>query len=147
MCLRLDRRLEGLAKKYGWRYTRYADDLTFSLPMEHKGKPHLGSMMGCAKRIAAAEGFEVKDEKTRVHRTGGRQSVTGLVVNGDGPPRVARKLRRQLRSALHKLKTGKPLQEGESPARLNGYAAFVYMTNPDLGKKMLDQIAEGTKSE
>jgi RNA-directed DNA polymerase len=31
-CLRLDRRLAGWADKHGWRYTRYADDLTFSLP-------------------------------------------------------------------------------------------------------------------
>ena len=31
-CLRLDRRLAGWAEKHGWRYTRYADDLTFSLP-------------------------------------------------------------------------------------------------------------------
>jgi RNA-directed DNA polymerase len=140
LCMRLDRRLEGLAKKLGWRYTRYADDLTFSLPAEHKGKPRLGTMIGCVTRIVAAEGFEVKAEKTRVHRTGGRQSVTGLVVNGDGPPRVSRTLRRQLRSAVHKLKTGKPLKEGESLARLSGYAAFVYMTNPDLGKKLLADI-------
>jgi RNA-directed DNA polymerase len=140
ICLRLDRRLAGLAKKLGWRYTRYADDMTFSLPEEHKGKPRLGTMMGCVRRIVAAEGFEVKDEKTRVHRTGGRQSVTGLVVNGDGNPRSPRKLRRQLRSAIHKLKTGKALKEGESVARLAGYAAFVYMTRPDLGKKMLGDL-------
>jgi hypothetical protein len=111
--------------------------MTFSLPMEHKGKPRLGALMGCVTRIVAAEGFEVKQDKTRVHRTGGRQSVTGLVVNGDGPPRVSRKLRRQLRSAVHKLNTGKPLKEGETVARLTGYAAFVYMTNPELGKKLL----------
>lgn len=96
--------------------------------------------MGCAKRIVEAEGFAVKDEKTRIHRSGGRQSVTGLVVNGDGPPRTTRKLRRQLRSAIHKLKTGKPLQEGESLARLTGYAAFVHMTNPALGRKMLTDL-------
>ena len=137
LCLRLDRRLEGLVKKLGWRYTRYADDMTFSLPAEHKGKPRLGALLGCVRRIVAAEGFEVKDEKTRIHRTGGRQSVTGLVVNGDGDPRSPRKLRRQLRSAIHKLKTGKALQEGETVVRLCGYAAFIYMSNPELGKKML----------
>jgi len=140
LCLRLDRRLAGLAKKYGWRYTRYADDLTFSLPTDHKGPPKLGTLMGCAARVVESEGFQVKEEKTRIHRSGGRQSVTGLVVNGDAPPRTPRKLRRQLRSALHKLKTGKPLKEGESLARLAGYAAFVHMTNPELGRKMLAEL-------
>ncbi len=140
LCLRLDRRLAGLATKYGWRYTRYADDLTFSLPQDHKGPPKTGAMMGCVTRIVAAEGFQIKDEKTRIHRTGGRQSVTGLVVNGDATPRTPRKLRRQLRSAIHKLKTGKPLQEGESLARLTGYAAFVHMSNPELGRKMLADL-------
>ncbi len=140
LCLRLDRRLAGLAKRYGWRYTRYADDLTFSLPMDHKGPPKLGAMIGCVTRIVAGEGFEIKQEKTRIHRTGGRQSVTGLVVNGDAPPRTPRTLRRQLRSAIHKLKTGKPLKDGESLARLIGYAAFVHMSNPELGRKMLADL-------
>ncbi|MGK0290471.1 MAG: RNA-directed DNA polymerase, partial [bacterium] len=31
LCMKMDRRMAGLAKKFGWRYTRYADDLTFSL--------------------------------------------------------------------------------------------------------------------
>ena len=72
--------------------------------------------------------------------SGGRQSVTGLVVNGDAPPRATRKLRRQLRSAIHKLKTGKPLQDGESLARLIGYAAFVHMSQPELGRRMLAEL-------
>lgn len=140
LCLRLDRRLAGLATKYGWRYTRYADDMTFSLPADHAGPPKLGAMLGCVKSIVECEGFQAKGEKTRVHRTGGRQSVTGLVVNGDGVPRTPRKLRRQLRAAIHKLKTGKPLKDGETVTRLMGYAAYVYMTDPKRGKELLAEL-------
>jgi hypothetical protein len=145
LCLRLDRRLAGLAKKLGWRYTRYADDMTFSLPATHKGKPRLGALLGCVRRIVAAEGFAVKDDKTRVHRSGGRQNVTGLVVNGDGQPRAPRKLRRELRAAIHNLKNGKAMKEGETVARLAGYAAYVYMTDPKLGKRMLGELLEGAE--
>jgi RNA-directed DNA polymerase len=41
-CFRLDRRLTGLALKQGWRYSRYADDLTFSLPDGQSDDPKLG---------------------------------------------------------------------------------------------------------
>jgi hypothetical protein len=140
LCLRLDRRLAGLAAKHGWRYTRYADDMTFSLPADHKDKPKLKTMLGSVRAIVEAEGFALNPEKTRVHRTGGRQSVTGLVVNGDAPPRAPRKLRRELRAAVHNLRAGKPLKEGESVARLGGYAAYVYMTDPKLGMKMLGDL-------
>jgi hypothetical protein len=143
LCLRLDQRLTGLAKRYGWRYTRYADDLTFSLPADHQGAPKLGALMGLVRRVVAEEGFEIHPEKTRVARSGGRQKVTGLVVNGDGPPRVSRKLRRQLRAAIHNLKCGKPLKEGESVARLVGYAAYVHMTDPRLGARMMQALQDG----
>jgi hypothetical protein len=137
LCLRLDRRISGLARKLGWRYTRYADDLTFSLPAGHQGKPRLGALLGLVRRVVEAEGFRLNPEKTRVHRSGGRQQVTGLVVNGGGPPRVPRRLRRQLRAAAHNLRRGKPLREGESVERLAGYAAYVYMTDRKLGGALL----------
>ena len=66
--------------------------------------------------------------------------MTGLVVNGDLAPRVPRKLRRQLRAAIHNLSHGKPLHEGETPATLAGYAAFVYMTDQKLGMKLFDAL-------
>jgi hypothetical protein len=40
LCLRLDRRVSGLAKKLGFRYTRYADDLTLS--WRSPAKPEAG---------------------------------------------------------------------------------------------------------
>jgi hypothetical protein len=144
LCLHLDQRLTGLAKRYGWRYTRYADDLTFSLPAGHNGEPHLGTLIGLVRRIVADEGFTIHPDKTRVARRGGRQKVTGLVVNGDHPPRVTRQLKRQLRAAIHNLKHGKPPQDGDTPTTLAGYAAFIYMSDPKLGSKMLDDLGNGS---
>jgi hypothetical protein len=140
LSLRLDRRLAGLARRLGWRYTRYADDLTFSLPAGHSGKPRLGALLGCVRRVVEAEGFTLNPDKTRVARRGGRQQVTGLVVNGPGTPRVPRKLRRQLRAAAHNLANGKPPKDGETLARLAGYAAYVHMTDPKRGAELLKAI-------
>ena len=33
-----------------------------------------------------------------------------------------------------------PLENGDTPARLAGYAAYVYMTDPTLGAKMMKQL-------
>jgi hypothetical protein len=140
LCQRLDRRLTGLATRFGWRYTRYADDLTFSLPDGHEGKPRLGALLGSIGRIAVDEGFHVHPDKTHVARKGARQKVTGLVVNGAGAPRVPRVLKRQIRAAVHNLARGKPLKAGETPARLAGYAAYIHMTDPALGAKLLRQL-------
>jgi retron-type reverse transcriptase len=140
LCRRMDHRLSGLARKLGWRYTRYADDLTFSLPHSHKGPPRLGTLLGTVTRIVQQEGFAIHAKKTRVARSGSRQTVTGLVVNGDGLPRVPRKLRRELRAAIHNLRQGKPLEPGDTPERLAGYAAYIAMTDPALGRKMLEAI-------
>jgi len=149
LCLRMDQRIVGLAAKLGWRYTRYADDMTFSLPGDHKGKPNLGKLMGLVKRIVGAEGFTVHPDKIRVARHGGCQRVTGLVVNGASEPRVPRQLRRQVRAAIHNLQKGKPLKEGETIVTLKGMAAYIHMTDRELGAKLLAELkrrhpAEGT---
>jgi RNA-directed DNA polymerase len=141
LCLRLDRRIAGLAAKLGWRYTRYADDLTFSRAKDADDASP-AALIRLVTKIVNGEGFRVKGSKTRLHRTGARQTVTGLVVNGDGTPRTPRKLRRQLRAAVHNLENGKLLPEGETLARLQGYAAYIAMTDAELGRDLLDRLAK-----
>lgn len=140
LCLELDRRLTGLAESIGWRYTRYADDLTFSLPSSHTGHPKLGNLIGGVKMIVADEGFTLHPDKTRIMREGSRQSVTGLIVNGQQKPRVPRKTRRMLRAAIHNQKLGKPLHDEESLYTLLGYSAFIYMTDRELGSHFIEQL-------
>ncbi|MFT4623161.1 MAG: RNA-directed DNA polymerase, partial [Myxococcota bacterium] len=98
---RLDRRLQGLCRKLGWAYTRYADDLTFSAPAGHQSE--VGGLLRSVQRLVEDEGFALNPAKGRVQRRSGRQSVTGVSVNDQlGLPR---KDLRQLRALLHNAKS------------------------------------------
>ncbi|QFQ13570.1 RNA-directed DNA polymerase [Pseudoprevotella muciniphila] len=79
VCDKLDRRMRGVAKRFGLHYSRYADDMTFS-SMHNVYQE--GSEFRCeVKRIIEEQGFQMNDAKTRLLRDGVRQEVTGLTVN------------------------------------------------------------------
>jgi len=140
LCLRLDCRLSGLARKLGCRYTRYADDLTFS--WHGRDKSDVGTLLRAVTMIVRAEGFAVHASKTRVMRSGARQKVTGLVVNaapGRPPARVPRETVRRLRAAIKNRELGRP-GKGESLEQLKGMAAFVMMTDRERGRGFMARI-------
>lgn len=139
-CMRLDRRLDGLAAKFGWTYTRYADDITFSTTDDSAQKVDL--LKEFIVSIVEDEGFEIHGDKTSVMGRSTRQKVTGLVVNDEKDPRTPTEVRRMLRAAIHNLETGKGFQEGENLSTLMGYASFVYSTNPEEGEKLLQELAK-----
>ena len=79
MCIALDRRLNGLAKKFGARYSRYADDITFSSDQNVFKKEDFQKEL---KRIIEEDqSLKINDKKTRLQKTGYRKEVTGLTVN------------------------------------------------------------------
>lgn len=154
LSLRMDSRLAGLARKLNLRYTRYADDLTFSWHGESALAP-VGRLRDAVARIVEDEGFAINEKKTRIMRAGRRQKITGLVVNQTGPTgdadggsrarpaRVPRKVIRRLRAAIHNREQGREqgrAGKGESLAELSGLAAYVYMTDPDKGRAFLERI-------
>lgn len=146
LCLRLDCRLSGLARKLGARYSRYADDLTFSWHGDAARAADAGNAIGKLLRavtmIVADEGFVIKRSKTRVMRGGGRQKVTGLVVNAapDRPAaRVPRDVQRQLRAAIRNRELGRP-GRGESLEALRGMAAYVMMTDRERGRAFMARL-------
>lgn len=78
ICDKLDRRLAGLAKRFGLRYTRYADDITFS-SMHNVYKAN-GEFWTELRRIIADQRFTINEDKTRLQKRGSRQEVTGVTV-------------------------------------------------------------------
>ena len=79
ICDKLDRRLGGLAKRFGLRYTRYADDITFS--SMHNVYQKNSEFRKELQRIIKGQGFTINDSKTRLQKKGSRQEVTGIVVS------------------------------------------------------------------
>lgn len=122
---KLDHRLAGLARAFGFAYTRYADDLTFSGDDARK----VPALKRFAARIIREEGFRVNERKTHVARRGSRQSVTGVTVNDVAG--LSRAERRRLRALLHRLKrqeaAGQPDAGLAQEAR--GRLAYLHMLN------------------
>jgi hypothetical protein len=104
VCFQLDRRLSDLASRRGLRFTRYGDDLAFSMPAG-EAEPSMSELLGAIKGIVVDEGFRLNPDKTRIERNGAQQRVTALMVNGPGEPRLpgTRELKRRLRAAAHNL--------------------------------------------
>lgn len=105
----LDRRLSRIARESNVRYTRYADDITFSSNQQTLPQTLLVTRHGdgagglelaepLARAITAA-GFAINQKKVRLQTRHQRQSVTGLHVNAKA--NVSRTRIRGLRAMLH----------------------------------------------
>lgn len=79
ICDTLDRLLTGISRRFGLRYTRYADDITFS--SMHNVYAENGDFRQELSRILEMQGFVINENKIRLQKRGTRQAVTGIIVN------------------------------------------------------------------
>ncbi|HEV7302368.1 MAG TPA: reverse transcriptase family protein [Tepidisphaeraceae bacterium] len=141
LCRKFDRRLEGLAGRYGFTYTRYADDLTFS---STDPDADVGRLLRFARAVITAEGFTEHPTKTKVMRASARQEVTGITVNAR--PKLSRADLRQLRSLLHNAaKTGLDAQNrtghADFAAYVRGRVGFACMVDPSRAEQWQAALA------
>lgn len=139
---RLDSRLAGWAKSVGATYTRYADDFAFSGDHELARRPD--AFIRGVERIVVDEGHSINQAKTRVQRSGVRQTVTGIVVNDR--VNVSRHDYDQLKAILHNCAIHGPESQnrGHHPdfrAHLEGRIAWVASLNPPKGQSLRKKFA------
>jgi len=140
ICRRLDARLAGLARRFGYTYTRYADDLSFS---SDRGRD-VNALQWSVRKVLAEEGLTENAAKTRVMRASQRQEVTGLVVNQGLT--VTREYYKTLRATLHNCaKHGMASQNRDGhpdfARHLRGKVEFVRSVDPDRGAKLEGALA------
>jgi len=133
---RLDRRLTGLAASLGLRYSRYADDLTFSGRRLPRQSTQLRALVA---EIAREEGFRLNRDKSSLRTPAARQSVCGIVVNAH--PNPTRAEYDQVKAILHNTARHGPSGQNRTgaadlQAHLRGRIAWIASLNPDRGDKL-----------
>jgi hypothetical protein len=139
---RLDRRLAGLAASLEVKYTRYADDLTFSGPVRLVRASK--TLRRAVAEIVREEGFSINDRKSTLATRAGRQRVCGVVVNER--LNVSRREYDLLRAILHNSRVHGPASQNREAvpdfkAHLSGRVAWVESLNPSRGAKLRRQLA------
>jgi len=113
------------------RFTRYADDMTFS------GDFNEAKVISFVKKNLKKLQLSINEEKTRVRKQGQQQEVTGVVVNYK--PQLAKSVRKDIRKDLYYInKYGlqshlKYIQEERSKylEHLFGLINYALFINPD----------------
>lgn len=123
---RLDRRLHGFAHSRGAVYSRYADDITFSLETDDARIVH--ELIRFTDKVVSQAGYRLhRKRKLHVRRQHERQIVGGLVVNDR--PRLPRERRRWLRAVEHRATHGAGSTLTEQ--QLAGWRAYRSMVEND----------------
>ena len=92
----MDAELANFAKSISCKYSRYADDMTFS--SQHKiGRNYISEI----SQIVKNHGFNLNSSKTRFLGLGEQMKITGLVINQKVQP--SRFWRRKIRSLIHNI--------------------------------------------
>lgn len=92
----IDKRIFGYCRSKAIRYTRYADDMTFSGDLDDN------VLIGFIKDILEEAKLYIKHDKTRLRRKSQQQEVTGVVVNEK--IQVARTYRKKFRQEMYFIK-------------------------------------------
>lgn len=140
---KLDLRLSKFAKKSGFTYSRYADDITFSGGYELTKTYYLNVI----KKIINEEGFIINPRKLRYQRRGRRQEVTGLIVN-NLEPSISKLYIIELRQELYYINKFGISEHKKNKGFINNYykehilgkILFIKSINEELGRIYLDKF-------
>lgn len=141
LCRRMDARMSGIARKHGFVFTRYADDLTFSSLTGDRDASR--KLLWHVKKVIEEEGFHLHPDKLRIMGKGRRREVTGLIAGEK--PSVPREDVRAFRALLNRLEKHGPdgcSWRGESKrilAKVMGYANYLRMVDAEKYARLTEK--------
>ncbi len=131
----LDTQLLLRSESFGFKYTRYADDLSFSSKAQ---KPNIKGMIYMINKTIELHGYKINRNKTNVLFDNNSQNITGLIINSK-QPKIPRVWRRRLRAAIHNYSRGKE-QDPSELIRILSSINYLKTTHPYKIEKYLEII-------
>jgi len=129
----IDKALYRLAKNFGAKYSRYADDMIFSFP--HKDMNVLLRLKMVAQRIIyerSLHNLVVNAKKTRIMYPETKAIVCGVKIMPDGSFSLPRSYKKRFRAIVHNWKNKKI-----SDSVMNGHIGYVKMVLKDKADEFL----------
>jgi len=133
-----DRTVSDWCADRGVKYTRYADDMTFSTRERGVLKIVQGFVEGVLNGLAYPR-LSLNEDKTLHVSRKVRMSVTGINITPDRNLSVGRKRKRDVRSMYYRWRMG--LLSDDEIAVLKGHIAFIDSIEPGFGERLAFSFA------
>ena len=142
--------VDDIAKQYGLRYSRYADDISLSTQSASFSRTASVEVMRKVYRAMVQHGLSPNRGKTQIRPPGSRKIVLGLLV--DGPkPRLTKEFKSRIRMHLYYLTHGDigPIGHAENRgfesiiglrAHVRGLIAHAELVEPEYGRVRLEEF-------
>jgi retron-type reverse transcriptase len=134
-----DKKVQAFCTRKKVKYSRYADDLTFSTNRQNVLREVELQVAEICKRMKHPL-LKLNTKKTVHASRGGSMRVTGLVLSNSGEVSLGRERKRLIRAQVHHFLTGK--LSPKDAAKLRGMLAFVNSAEPSFIRRLKDHYGD-----
>ena len=121
-------------------YTRYSDDITFSVNQKGACKSFLDALAGILDNTASPK-LSINPNKTKFLSRGNRRVITGLFIRPDGGISLGRHNKRYIKKLIYDL--GKDnLESIEDKNYLSGYLGHILSVEPEFYNRLVIKYGE-----
>lgn len=123
----------------GYKYSRYADDLTFSTGKSAKNKMQ---MLYTIHKTLELHKFKANPQKTKLLGKNNSQNVTGIVINS-GNLNIPRSWRKNLRAAVHQFQyITDPEEKANQLTKLLGCVNYLKISHSRLAQHYFELLTK-----
>ena len=128
-----DQLIEGKCLEFGIKYTRYADDLTFSTNVKDVLYTVI-PMIQNALSLSFGDDIRLNNSKTIFSSKAHNRHVTGITINNESQLSIGRKRKRYIKHLIHQFKYNK--LDISDIAYLQGLLSFAKHIEPDFIERL-----------